>query len=114
MDKLETFFIKTVTAAQQREQPTSGAVGTTQIGDFLASLSDEESRSAKILDKLVSAPLSHQSPAEPPKTEQVVPVETSEPKPGRQEKIKENILDKLTESSEKTRDEGRETRDEDA
>jgi ABC-2 type transport system ATP-binding protein len=54
MDKLETFFIKTVMAAQRQGQPTSGAVSTTQIGEFLAAQTIEES----ILDKLVSAPVS--------------------------------------------------------
>ncbi|MBN2455089.1 MAG: ABC transporter ATP-binding protein [Sedimentisphaerales bacterium] len=53
MDKLETFFIKTVAAAQQA-QTTSGAVSTTQIGDFLKAQTIEKS----ILDKLVSAPVS--------------------------------------------------------
>jgi len=76
MDKLETFFIKTVVDAQQQAQPTSGAVSTTDISDFLAAEAVQES----ILDKLVSAPVSRQTPADSPKTEQVVPVETSEPK----------------------------------
>ena len=127
MDKLETFFIKTVATAQQSALlgggPTSGAVSTTKIGDFLASQSIEEN----ILDKLVSAPVSQQpSLPESPTTEQVSPVETSETKPDdqllrkltkhtlppqpkpvvktepvepqddRQEQIKKSILDQLT------------------
>ena len=36
MDNLENFFIKTVTAAQQNDLQTSGAVSTTHIGDFLS------------------------------------------------------------------------------
>jgi len=126
MDKLETFFIKTVVTAQQQARPTSGAVSTTEIGDFLASKIPEET----ILDKLVSAPVSQRpSPTEPPTTEQVVPVETSEAKtdeellhklteeakpdqsgsvvktkpvetkPPEQEQVKENILDQLTDRS---------------
>jgi len=87
MDKLETFFIKTVTTARQQAQPTSGAVSTTQIGGFLASETSVEN----ILDKLVSAPASQEIPPQPPATEQVVPVETSEPKPD------EQLLSKLTE-----------------
>jgi len=87
MDKLETFFIKTVTTAQQQAQPTSGAVSTTQIGGFLASGTTVEN----ILDKLVSAPASQETPPQPPTTEQVVPLETSEPKPD------EQLLSKLTE-----------------
>jgi ABC-2 type transport system ATP-binding protein len=51
MDKLETFFIRTVMAAQRQFQPSSGAVSTGRIGDFLGAEHIEES----ILDKLVSA-----------------------------------------------------------
>ncbi|MHC4463668.1 MAG: ATP-binding cassette domain-containing protein [Planctomycetota bacterium] len=87
MDKLETFFIKTVATAQQQAQPTSGAVSTTRIGGFLA----PETPVENILDKLVSEPVSQEAPPEPPTTEQVVPVETSEPKPD------EQFLNKLTE-----------------
>jgi ABC-2 type transport system ATP-binding protein len=86
MDKLETFFIKTVTTAQQQAQPTSGAVSTTRIGGFLA----PETPVENILDKLVSEPVSQEPPPEPPTTEQVVPLETSEPKPD------EQLLSKLT------------------
>jgi len=77
MDKLESFFIRTVAAAQQQAQPTSGAVSTTKIGDFLTQQEPTES----ILDKLVSAPLSEETPKEPPATQQVVaPVDSvSEP-----------------------------------
>jgi ABC-2 type transport system ATP-binding protein len=77
MDRLETFFIKTVEDAQQQAQPTSGAVSTTGISDFLSS----EAARENILDKLVSAPISHKTPQQAAETEQVVPVETSEPKP---------------------------------
>jgi hypothetical protein len=77
MEKLETFFIKTVADAQQQARPTSGAVSTTDISDFLAAEAAQES----ILDKLVSAPVSREPSPNSPKTEQVVPVETSEPKP---------------------------------
>jgi ABC-2 type transport system ATP-binding protein len=89
MDRLETFFIKTVAAAQQLSSPTGGVVSTTQISDFLAAQTPPEA----ILDKLVSAPVSPQAPSEPPETKQVVPVDTSEPKPDRQ------LLGKLTERS---------------
>jgi len=77
MDKLETFFIKTVVDAQQQAQPTSGAVSTTGISDFLAAEAAQES----ILDKLVSAPVSRETDADSPTTEKVIPVETSEPEP---------------------------------
>jgi len=68
MDRLETFFIRTVTAAQQQAQPTSGAVSTTKIGDFLTQLPSVES----ILDKLVAAPISPEVPDQGPITEDVV------------------------------------------
>jgi len=76
MDKLEAFFIKTVTTAEHQAQPTSGAVSTTHISSFLApDVSTED-----ILDKLVSASASEQqSPAEPITTEQVVHSKTPEP-----------------------------------
>ncbi len=86
MDKLETFFIKTVTDAQQQAQTTSGAVSTTGISDFLVAKAAKEN----IIDKLVSAPVSRQTPPQSPKTGQVVPVETTEPKPD------DRLLRKLT------------------
>jgi len=90
MDKLETFFIKAVSTAQQQAVPTSGAVSTTQIGDFLTAKPVKES----ILDKLVSARLSEADDTKPPSTEPVVPVESSESKPD------QHLLDKLTEPTE--------------
>ncbi len=90
MDKLETFFIKTVAAAQQQAQTTSGAVSTTKIGDFLT----KQTVTEDILDKLVSAPVSQDEQAEPPATEKVIPVESSEPAPA------EQLLSKLTDSTE--------------
>jgi ABC-2 type transport system ATP-binding protein len=77
MDKLETFFIRTVVAAQQQAQLTSGAVSTTKIGDFLA----EKKPSEDILDKLVSAPVSQGTPDEAAKTEKVT---GTEPEPAGQ------------------------------
>ncbi len=90
MDKLETFFIRTVAEAQQLSSPTSGAVSTTQIGHFLA----PEARPENILDKLVSTPVSREVPTEPATTKQVAPVETSQAKPD------EKLLGKLTEQPE--------------
>ncbi|MGD8501216.1 MAG: ABC transporter ATP-binding protein, partial [Phycisphaerales bacterium] len=90
MDKLETFFIKTVATAQQQAQPTSGAVSTTKIGDFLVQQEPVE----HILDKLVSAPISQQASPESPTTEKVVTPESPEPK------ADEQLLTKLTSSPE--------------
>ena len=90
MDKLETFFIKTVAAAQQQAQTTSGAVSTTKIGDFLT----RQTAAEDILDKLVSAPVSKESLPESPTTEKVVPVESPTPQ------ADEQLLSKLTGSAE--------------
>jgi len=105
MDKLETFFIKTVAAAQQQAQATSGAVSTTKIGDFLT----RQTVAEDILDKLVSpsvhlgtpyggvprtAPVSQEGSPESATTEKVVPVESSEPQPD------EQLLSKLIGSAE--------------
>ena len=89
MDKLETFFIKTVTAAQQQAQATSGAVSTTKISDFLT----RQTTSEDILDKLASATVSQEGSPESATTEKVVPVESSEPQPD------EQLLSKLTGSA---------------
>ncbi len=77
MDKLETFFIKTVADAQQQAQPTSGAVSRMGISDFLAA----EPAKANILDKLVSAPVSRPTPSQALTTEKVLPIETAESEP---------------------------------
>ena len=90
MDKLETFFIKTVIAAQERAQTTSGAVSTTGISDFLTAASAEQSQRAQLFDKLVSAPISQQAPEQAVPTQPAKPIETSETKP------QEELLGKLT------------------
>jgi ABC-2 type transport system ATP-binding protein len=87
MHKLETFFIETVVAAQRQDRRTSGAVSTTKIGDFLAA----ETISENVLDRLVSAPVSAETPAQPPPTDKAVSTESAEPKPD------ERVLSKLTE-----------------
>ncbi|MCL5280890.1 MAG: ATP-binding cassette domain-containing protein [Planctomycetes bacterium] len=122
MEKLETFFIKTVVEAQQQATPTSGAVSTTQIGDFLTAGGRQEN----ILDKLVSTSVSEKTPAEPvqteavqprevvpptankdllskltqagasPQTERVSPTPVETPSEVRQEEVKKGVLDKLT------------------
>jgi hypothetical protein len=96
MDKLESFFIRTVTAAQQQAQPTSGAVSTTKIGDFLT---QQISTSESILDKLVSAPVSQEYQPTSPATEKVDRAESAEPEPD------EQLLSKLTTSTEPSQSE---------
>ena len=90
MERLETFFIKTVAVAQEQARPTSGAVSTTKLGDFLAGEPAEES----ILDKLVSTSLPEQGPSKAPVTEQVISTETSETR------ADEQLLHKLTQPAE--------------
>jgi len=50
LDKLERFFVKTVLDAEKQQQPTSGALGTGHIENFLKTEAPAES----VLDKLVS------------------------------------------------------------
>ncbi len=88
MEKLETFFIRTVAEAREQAQPTSGAVSTTQIGDFLAAKPSEQEN---ILDKLVSTPVSPAGEETFIETLKVVPVE---PLPDKE------LLAKLTARSE--------------
>jgi hypothetical protein len=76
MEKLETFFIRTVAEARKQEQPTSGAISTTEIGDFLTAKSQREEN---ILDNLVTAPLSpttEDTSVETDKAADVAPVRT--------------------------------------
>jgi ABC-2 type transport system ATP-binding protein len=101
IDKLETFFIKTITAAQQQAQPTSGAVSTTKIGNFLT----QEAPVENILDKLVSTEVSRGSPLDTVKTEKVVAADSG-PEPD------EQLLDGLTRPAEQLQQSGVDTADE--
>ncbi|MBN1796472.1 MAG: ABC transporter ATP-binding protein [Sedimentisphaerales bacterium] len=121
MEKLESFFIRTVAKAQTKAATTSGAVSTTQIGEFLTAKDKEKG----ILDKLVTAetqkepksePVQTQKPAEVhieqrPDTELIRKLTGQEdgPKPVEQkeqiaseteeeEKIREDLLKELTDS----------------
>jgi ABC-2 type transport system ATP-binding protein len=89
MERLETFFIKTVVEAQQQARPTSGAVSTTQIGDFLTA----GGRKENVLDKLVSTSAADKARAEPAKTHAVQPRETVVPEANK------DLLGKLTQTS---------------
>jgi len=79
MEKLESFFIKTITAARQKGLSGGGVVSEriSRISDFLAATSDKESASEKILEKLVSGEPQPQTAEPAPATEQVRPVETA-------------------------------------
>ena len=90
LEKLETFFIRTVVEAQQQAQPTSGAVSTTRIGDFLAS----QPGGQDVLGKLVSAPTSQEEtatalPVNEPSVKGV-PATSAQPQPN------EQLLERLT------------------
>jgi len=89
MERLETFFINTVVQAQQQATPTSGAVSTTQIGDFLTAKGAKD----EILDKLVAAPVSERAQAGPVRTEKPQPREAVVPQPNK------DLLSKLTQSA---------------
>jgi len=91
MEKLETFFIRTVAHAREQAQPTSGAISTTQIGDFLVAKPSEQEN---ILDKLVSAPVSPRDEYTSIETQKVAPVA-----PTYNAEPNEELLAKLTEQS---------------
>ncbi len=86
MERLETFFINTVTEAQQHATPTSGAVSTTQIGEFLT----VGARQGDILDELVAAPVSETAQTGPVQTDKPAPREAVTPEPDK------DLLSKLT------------------
>jgi len=88
MDKLEEFFIRTVTSAQEQDLPTSGAVSSTGISGFLA----EESGEPGILEKLVETTVD-----EPPATGDAEVSKVTEPVETVIEPRADNeLLEKLT------------------
>ncbi len=90
MERLETFFINTVVEAQQQATPTSGAVSTTQIGEFLTA----GARGDDILNKLVAAPVSERPQAGSSRTDRPQPQEAAvTPEPNK------DLLTKLTRST---------------
>jgi len=89
MEKLETFFIHTVAEAQQQAKSTSGAVSTTQIGDFLTAGAQKGS----ILDKLVGAPEPQEPVTASPKMEKAAEAEVPKRTPDK------NVLQELTKST---------------
>ena len=129
MDKLEEFFVRTVSVAQEQKQPTSGAISTTEIKGFLA----EEQPPESILDKLVTASVQDHRPSSPDvqtesvqeiepepqanvellqqltkkedkpvvQTEQTGKTEPVEMPDSSAEKVKRNVLDELTSRHEK-------------
>ena len=90
MERLETFFVRTVAEAQQKGQKTSGAVSTTDIGDFLSG----SDRSADVLNKLVGAPVDQ------PSTETETPAKPA-PKPA-EPQADQGLLNQLAGSASET------------
>ncbi|MBN1975005.1 MAG: ABC transporter ATP-binding protein [Sedimentisphaerales bacterium] len=80
MDRLESFFIRTVETAQRQAQSTSGAVSTTKISDFL----EKDAKVESILDKLVSSPVVEESPEKVITTEKVEAGKSDIPEPNKQ------------------------------
>jgi ABC-2 type transport system ATP-binding protein len=138
LERLETFFIHTVAEAQQQAKPTSGAVSTTRIGDFLTGAEPTQS----LLDKLVAVPQQPETASTAPRTEKVAerelpknqarkdllreltrptapdtkpvapsPVQPTEDKQASPEQIKKNVLDALTGDSASEQTERTEKRD---
>ncbi len=93
MERLESFFIKTIAAARQKGLAAGGVVSepVSRISDFLAATPPEESTRERILEKLVSGEHRPQTPEPAPATEQVRPVETAA------ETADELLLQELTE-----------------
>ena len=67
MNSLEDFFIRTVASAEQEKQPTSGVVSSAVASHFPV----EKPIGSGILDKLVSATVNEEKPAEKVETEPV-------------------------------------------
>ena len=87
MDKLETFFIRTVTAAEEQAKFRGGAAAQSQISDFLTPKLTTE----KILEKLVSSSVSGELSATETTKKELDNIETFEQQPD------EQLLGKLAE-----------------
>jgi len=95
MNKLETFFIDTVAAAQQQAQPTAGAVSTTDIGDFLTAQPEKKTQ-PDILEQLVSSSGGEQTPPPLPEKSET---RTAQPRSIETEPD-QHLLDELTRGAE--------------
>jgi ABC-2 type transport system ATP-binding protein len=67
IDRLETFFIRIVSAAQQKVHTPSGAVSTTKLGDFLVGQPEGEIK-AGIIEQLASKEAEKKSVEQPAST----------------------------------------------
>jgi ABC-2 type transport system ATP-binding protein len=91
MDKLEEFFVRTVTAAQEQKQPTSGAISTTEITGFLA----EDQPPESILDKLVTASVASDSTSASTGDTETESVQEIEPEPQADSELLERLTKKV-------------------
>jgi len=90
MERLETYFVRTVAEAQQQAQPTSGAESTTKMAGFLASEDDNRALLSQLVeggDKPVAKP-------EQAQTQTAKPVTPAEVAPA------SDVLDGLVKTSE--------------
>ncbi len=98
MEKLENFFINTVTAAQKSGQTTSGVVSdiSSRIGDFLKGPELEKASQKQVLEELVfPETTTEHTEEETTSTEKPVPVNTETQKPD------DEILENLSRPEEK-------------
>jgi hypothetical protein len=91
MEKLETFFVRTVTEAEKHAEPTSGAVISKGMG-FLAPESLDSGAAESILDKLVDATLSPDTTGTPADSEKVREIEP--------EQVNKSVLEELSKPAE--------------
>lgn len=91
MERLESFFMRIVSEAQAKAQPTSGAVSTTQIGGFLAGAPPED-----ILQQLTRAQTAGVEQVQQP---QASPGQSTTP-------VRQQILDELVQRPPDQQDNG--------
>ncbi len=88
MERLETYFVRTVAEAQQQAQPTSGAESTTKMAGFLSS---EEDTKKQVLSSLVQG----EQGAEPDQAR----THTARPSKPRDVAPQSDVLDNLSKTS---------------
>jgi ABC-2 type transport system ATP-binding protein len=87
MERLETYFVRTVAEAQQQAQPTSGAESTTKMAGFLAS---EEDTKKQVLSSLVQGKQASEAKPGKARTEKAKPSQPQDVSP------KAAVLDSLS------------------
>ncbi|MCP4450934.1 MAG: ABC transporter ATP-binding protein, partial [Planctomycetes bacterium] len=87
MERLETYFVRTVAEAQQQAQPTSGAESTTKMAGFLAS---EDDTKKQVLSSLVQGEQDAEAKLGAPRTATARPSQPKDVAP------KSTVLDSLS------------------